>query len=213
MTETGAQTLVKDFLKVLEKIRIKHYKSLPLSVQDSLKSTKDRLKSAKSIREKTEISQEFRYLQNVATLKVIGFNSGMYDLPCLMNQILGLVDLKKVHVIKRGETIFSLSFDGLSFRDCMNYSGPMSLSKFAAIFELPISKGIFPYEKFRSISEMEKTKTWPSYRDFWSSLPNFETNFVSEINEILSLPILYSIENFGEFLDFFQIDVEFTPQA
>ena len=71
MAETGAQTHVKDFLKILEKIRIKYYKSLPLSVQNSLKSTKDRLKSAKSIREKTEISHEFRYLQNVTTLKVI----------------------------------------------------------------------------------------------------------------------------------------------
>lgn len=208
MTEKGAEDLVKKFLNVLESIRIKHYNSLPVNVKNYFKTIKDRMKAAKSVKEKTELAQNFRFLQNMSTLKILGFNSGKYDLPCLLNRILALIDLKDVHVIKRGETIFSLSFNGLSFRDCMNYSGPMSLEKFASIFKLPISKGIFPYEKFQSPAEMKNFKKWPSYKDFWSSLPYYQKDHFREINDILQLPIIYKMNTFGDFLDEFEIDFE-----
>ena len=208
MTEQGAEELIQKFLTVLENLRVKHYQSLPEAVKEYFKTIKCRMKAAASVKEKTELATNFRYLQNISTLKVLGFNSGKYDLPCLLNRILALIDLKDVHVIKRGETIFSLSFNGLSFRDCMNYSGPMSLDKFASIFKLPISKGIFPYEKFQSAAEMENFKHWPSYKDFWSSLPCFHKDHFREINEILQLPIIYKINSFGEFLDTFGIDFE-----
>ena len=208
MTEKGAEELIQNFLTVLETLRVKHYQSLPEAVKEYFKTIKCRMKAATSVKEKAELATNFRYLQNMSTLKVLGFNSGKYDLPCLLNRILALIDLKDVHVIKRGETIFSLSFNGLSFRDCMNYSGPMSLEKFASIFKLPISKGIFPYEKFQSATEMENFKHWPSYKDFWSSLPCFHKDHFREINEILQLPIIYKINSFGEFLDTFGIDFE-----
>ena len=166
------------------------------------------MKHAKSVKMKAELAREFKYIQNIATLKILGFNSSSYDLPCLLNSILELVDVSKVHIIKRGESIFALNFDGFSFRDAMNYCGPMSLEKFASIFKLPISKGVFPYEAFSDINQLRQTITWPSYKDFSSSLPSKAQDFTTEIKHILYLPLIYGLENFGQFLDFFSIEID-----
>ena len=173
----------------------------------------ERIKNAKSVQKKTEIAQEFRFIQNIATLKVLGFNSSKYDLPCLLNSILELIDISKIHIIKRGESIFALTFNGFSFRDAMHYCGPMSLKKFASIFKLPISKGIFPYEAFSDIQQLRDSNQWPSYKDFSSSLPTTQKDFTPEINQILNLPLIYGLNNFGEFIDFFALDIVCRPES
>ena len=208
MSEESGRELIQIFLDKMEELKIKHYKMLPESVQQAFKNYKHELKFEKDVEKKAKLGTEFNYLRNLGRLKILGFNSSSYDLPCIMNHILELKNPEDVHVIKRGESLFALDVNGLSFRDAMNYCGPMSLKKFAAIFQLPISKGIFPYEKFHSVAEIYETTTWPSYKDFVSSLPSRKENFLPEINNILNLPMVYGIENFGAVLEFFQIDLE-----
>ena len=208
MTKESGNDLIKSFLEKMEELKIKHYKSLSPKIQHSLKEYKALLKSEKNVEKKARLAQEFLYLKKLANLKIIGFNSGSYDLPCIVNYILEIVDPKDVSVIKRGETLFALDFRGFSFRDAMNYCGPISLAKFAEIFQLPISKEIFPYEKFESIEEISRTKSWPSYTDFKSSLPCQKSDYLDEINIILNLPFVFGIENFGHFLDFIGVKIE-----
>ena len=88
----------------------------------------------------------------------------------------------------------------------------MNLAKFADIFKLKLSKGTFPYELFRDVKEMETTVTWPSYADFSSSLPSKTKNFLSEIEEILKLPIIYGFGCFGELLRFLEISLNLTEK-
>ena len=79
--------------------------------------------------------------------------------------IVELVGPKQVRVIKKGNSIFDLSFRMLSFRDALNYTGPTSLrkkvakisliyfknkffryfvkSRFGKIFNLDVGKGLF----------------------------------------------------------------------
>ena len=88
----------------------------------------------------------------------------------------------------------------------------MSLKKFANIFNLEIGKGLFPYELFRSIDELEERTIWPNYSDFRSSLPSKKLNFLNEIDEILNLSVIYGFESFGSLLDFLQISLNLTSQ-
>ena len=86
----------------------------------------------------------------------------------------------------------------------------MSLARFAKIFDLEMTKGIFPYELFSDISQLKAQKTWPKYKDFQSSLPSKPVNFTDEIDDILSLPIIFSFDSFGELLRFLEIDINLT---
>ena len=88
----------------------------------------------------------------------------------------------------------------------------MSLAKFAKIFDLEMTKGLFPYELFTDISQLKEQKTWPKYKDFQSSLPSKPADFINEIDDILSLPIIFSFENFGELLRFFEIDIDLSEE-
>lgn len=91
----------------------------------------------------------------------------------------------------------------------------MSLQKFANIFKLDVSKAIFPYEFFHDIEDIRKTKIWPAYVNFRSSLPSEQQDFLHELDEILNLPMIYGFSSFGELisdldLDFPLSNVEFN---
>ena len=201
----------------MESLRVKHFNLLPASVKDALKDLKAQMadeeaKKSRSVKDQYTIVRKFRYLKRLASLVILGFNSASYDIPVLLNNILELVGPEKIHVIKRGESVFALSFDDLSFRDAMNYCGPMSLEKFADIFKLDVKKNIFPYEMYESIEDMRSAKQWPEYKNFRSSLPGGGKDFISEINEILNLPIIYGLDNFGDFLKFIDIDLNLSDE-
>ena len=80
-----------------------------------------------------------------------------------------------------------ISYDGLIFRDFMNFSSPMSLQKFAQSCGITeISKDIFPYERFRSVRELLDTTIFPKYGEFRSSLQkSFDNNYLTELNQIV----------------------------
>ena len=113
------------------------------------------------------------YIKNhVFHLKIIGHNSSRFDLPCLQNELFKICDLSKVKVIRKGCALFSLIVDKLVFYDSMNFVPSMSLQKFASTFDVRVPKGLWPYEMFSSLNEIEKCIEYPPISAFRSSLRN-----------------------------------------
>ena len=186
MTRESGLNLVRLFLKEMSDLQLRHYELIPSSLKDIMADYKIILKNpALSVVERATISRRLYYLRSLCKLKIIGFNSASYDLPCLIQMIIECAGPQNVKVIKKGNSIFDMNVNMLSFRDAMNYSGPISLSRFAAIFKLNISKKIFPYEKFEDIQSIKNQLQWPSYGSFQSSLPHKPANYVNELNTIL----------------------------
>ena len=82
----------------------------------------------------------------------------------------------------------------------------MTLKKFAGMFKLPITKGIYPYELFNSIEEVRNQKEFPAYTGFRSSLPSStkEPAHLVELDNLLSENVF---DNLGKMLDWFDFPV------
>ena len=202
------KTLVKEFFEKLFQLQELYYSEIPETLKIYYSNLKLKIKGNVTVKEKRDLSSKIHFLKEFFKLKVIGFNSGSYDLPCILNLLFEVLDSEKLRVIKRGATLFSLDYENLSFRDALNYSGPNSLSSFAKMFKLPVEKGIFPYEFFRSIKEIECQFEWPSYGSFKSHLPAKKSNHIEEISEILNLPVIFGFDSFGELLSALEIDLK-----
>ena len=77
-------------------------------------------------------------------------------------EITSFSELYLIKVIKKGSGFFDLCFEMIAFRDAMNYTGPMSLAKFAKVFKLEMEKSIMAYEAFESIEEVRNQIDWPT---------------------------------------------------
>lgn len=209
MTRENGLNLIREFLKKMNELQLRHYERIPDAIKEALFEYKELIKQGNlSVLEKTAVVQRLYYLKSLCDLKVIGFNSSGYDLPCLFNLIVEVVGPSKVKVIKKGNSIFDMRIDQLCFRDCMNYCGPISLAKFAKIFNLPIAKSIFPYEYFGSIQEIRDQKTWPNYSAFASSLPKKCQNYLTEVGSILQQKEKYNIATLEELFNEFEFPCE-----
>ena len=212
MTKASGLKLVKTFLAKMQELQLRHYERIPSAIKEAMYNYKELLKNKNlAVAEQTTLGRRLCYLRSLCCLKVIGFNSSGYDLPCLLSMMVEVMGPSKVKVIKKGNSVFDLNIDKLSFRDCMNYCGPMSLAKFAKIFKLPISKGIFPYEYFRSIGEMREQISWPEYTAFRSSLPTKTINFTSEIGNILQEKSKYNMKTLKDVFHVFKFDCSTFP--
>ena len=111
------------------------------------------------------------YIKNhVYSLKLIAHNGSRFDLPALQKILFKIVDPAKISAIRKGCSFISLTIENLCFLDSMHYVPSMSLAKFAKTFEVEESKGIFPYEFFRSVKDIENCKEFPSIQAFFTSL-------------------------------------------
>ena len=123
MKREDGLALVECFVKRMENLQRKHYRSLPKKVHRALELYRIKIQDKNlSVKEKSELSAKLNYLENMTKLKVLGFNSNSYDLPCLISYLLEVMGTDNVMVIKRGSSLFSLNYNRLSFRDAMNYS-------------------------------------------------------------------------------------------
>lgn len=86
----------------------------------------------------------------------------------------------------------------------------MNLEKFAKIFDLSLTKGLFPYELFEDIKQLEETRVWPSYKEFYSSLPSKNNDFSSELDDILKVPMIFGFEKLGSLLEFLEIPISLS---
>ena len=115
--------LVRTFIERMECLQQKYFETLPHSIRDHLLVLKLRMTDKSlSVEAKSLLVQKFRYLENLTKLKIIGYNSNRYDLPCLMSYFLEVMGPENINVIKKGSSVFSLNYKYLTFRDALNYS-------------------------------------------------------------------------------------------
>lgn len=123
MERKDGVALVQLFIKKMESLQRKHFYGLPQSIRRALKLFRIKITDKNlSVKEKSNIGAKLNYLEQLSNLKVLGFNSDSYDLPCLISYFLEVMGPENVHVIKRGSSLFALNYNRLSFRDAMNYS-------------------------------------------------------------------------------------------
>ena len=123
MLEKDGLELVNKFIEKMEDLQQHHFSLLPKTIHEKLKSLKFQMQlKTLPVKVKAEIVAKFRYLQNMTKLKIIGFNSNSYDLPCLFSYLLESMGPENVEVIKKGASFIFFNYNLLSFRDAMNYS-------------------------------------------------------------------------------------------
>ena len=134
------------------------------------------IESRLNVYNRAMLTRGLYYLKKITTLKIYGYNSENYDMPLLLPGLLSALDLesKGIQVVKRGTGLMKAAFDIdcklICFLDGMNYFAGGSLDQVAKKFGATVSKGIFPYEHFETISAARLTTQWPKYEFFRSSL-------------------------------------------
>ena len=123
-----------------------------------------------SIREKFET-----YLQEI---RVLGFNSGKYDMNLMKTEIVQLLELEQENnyfVIKKNKNYMCLSDKKFRFLDISNFLAPgCSYSKFLKAFQIPESKFYFLYEWFGDKAKLDWIDL-PPPTAFYSSLKDQNT--------------------------------------
>ena len=123
MSVADGLILIRTFIERMECLQQKHFETLPPSIRDHLLVLKLKMTDKSlSVEAKSLLVQKFRYLENLTKLKIIGFNSNRYDLPCLIAYFLEMMGPENINVIKKGSSVFLLNYKYLSFRDALNYS-------------------------------------------------------------------------------------------
>ena len=113
-----------------------------------------------------------RFDSYLATIPVIGFNSGSYDLNVMKGPLLKhLHDTDKIQfTIKRDSRLQCIQTDKFKFLDMINYLAPgTSYDKYLKTFNVSAQKGFFPYEYITDLSILEETSL-PPHEAFYSSL-------------------------------------------
>lgn len=191
---------VEKFLEYVEDIQDKFFQETPDNVKSYIENLQIKLQIKNLLPSlKTRYQRHLKYLKNMSNLFLVGYNSGGYDLPAIITEILEVVDPSDISVIKQGSCIFSMTYNNIKFVDAMKFTSGGSLAKFCATFGSPTSKGLFPYEYFEDISELKNCREWPPMKAFKSSLGNdkFEKSEISEVRAYFSSD--------QEFNDFFGI--------
>ena len=194
-------TCLEEFLGYLEEIQSTHFSQRPEKVKKYMKDLHVKLQIKNLLPSlKTKYHRHLNYLRNMTNLFVIGYNSGKYDLPAIIGQMLDIVDPKDVKVIKQGSSLYSLTYNNCTFIDAMKFNSGGSLDKFAATFGATVQKTIFPYEFFSKFSDISSCTAWPPMKAFKSSLSKPKI-CEAEIDEVKAL---FNSEK--EFLDFFGVE-------
>ena len=178
MSENDYHEFIRLFMTHLLELSLELYNEIPQFIRQKIDSLKQALQEFKnkernySNKQIKEMKKALNYLNNMTRLKCFGYNSGKYDLPCLFPGLLAYSDKHNVKfsIIKRGNSILSLTMQDIIFVDVCNFTSGCSLDAFNRMWGAETTKAIFPYEKFDSIKSLECCKIWPPMRDFKSSL-------------------------------------------
>ena len=215
--------LASDFLAFLIKSRDEYRALLPKRHNDAFFGIKDILSQKKELRlsvnKQNNLQKAFEWLNKLRELKCWGFNSERFDNPCLVPAILKALFsryfksispnekplLLYFKPVKRANGYMSLNFLGLGFGDIANHYTGATLDRMGQSFKTPAQKGIFPYELYNDLKELE-TSDWPSYSCFKSSLKVGNPKFNVEVQltksfDILSEQMDFTVEAFLEKFD------------
>ena len=134
--------------------------------------------------EQSRLSGLLRKLKQYLKTDVYGFNSSKFDLPVLMPYLFPLLKDEfggKLNVIKKGVKYFLIETDLCAFKDVLNYTPPIKLSKYLKQNGVKEEKGIWPYSLYNSVAELKSAKEFPPYEKFYSEL--HQTNIPIELYE------------------------------
>ena len=197
MNEADYNDFIKLFINHLIDISEDFRQTIPSEILNSIKYIENEILCFKqkernySFHQIKQLSSAKHYLNNLCRLRCYGYNSGRYDLPCLFPGLLTFADnnKNKFSVLKRGNSILSLTLDNIVFVDSCNFTSGCSLDAFTRMWGASVTKAIFPYEKFTSIESLENTKEWPKMQDFHSKLHPHKHKYTAnqlelEINKI-----------------------------
>lgn len=119
------------------------------------------------------ISKQFdRWLRQ---LPVLGFNSGKFDLNLIRQYFIPTVfetdeELPDIKVTKRGNNYMCINMENLLFLDISNYlAAGTSYDKWIKAFQISQTKGMWPYEWFTNIDQLEQTFL-PDKASFFSTM-------------------------------------------
>ena len=73
-------------------------------------------------------------------------------------------------ILKKTTKYFSIRFEGLHFKDLLNFTCPMSLDKYLKTWTTNFSKLTYPYEFFESVEQIRAQKTFPLVDEFRTTL-------------------------------------------
>ena len=191
MDEESLVKMVDDFWKTLLSLRELHRKNLDpeinkcfFKIQNLLYPTEEDVFDEK-IREtlsdplKCKLHKAHRYLDQLRSLKCLGFNSEHFDMKLLFPELLKIFDNDPskesiiLNIIKRGTSIMYLKFDGIEMKDCKSFYPNGSLDSFGKQFGVDVHKECFPYELWTDLDAMKTAEEWPIYPDFKSTLRPF----------------------------------------
>ena len=177
---TGQQ-LVNEFMQYLFQLKKRHDLLLPEKLISDYRLILKRIELCDSWLDKKKLYGEKAKLQSLISMPVFGFNSAKFDLKCLVPFMVKYANEnnlgKKVKVLKKGGKYFSFSVDSLDFKDVLSFSAPCSLETyFDQWYKGALAKGIFPYQKFSSVEEINQQVNFPSYESFYSDLKASNVN-------------------------------------
>ena len=186
--ESDYREFIEDFVNHLMSLHTEFQNIIPSSIASTIGYLKTEIEAFKmkernySFKQVKEFRDGVNFLEGLRKLNVFGFNSQSYDLAVLFSGLLYLAKNKNYpfKVLKRGNQIMCLRFAGLVFVDCLNFTSGCSLDSFATMWGAEISKAVFPYEKYKNISEMSDDKHWPSMIEFKSSLRGCKFQYKSD---------------------------------
>ena len=195
MQENDYHEFIRKFMTYLLEIAEEFFESIPSSIRRNLNILRENLLAFKnkernySFSQIKDMTRAKNYLENLCRLRCYGYNSSKYDLPCLFPGLLNYSDKyrKKISVLKRGNSILSLTIQGIIFADVCNFTSGCSLDAFTRMWGADTNKAIFPYDKFKSIESLKSTKSWPDMLDFKSLLNRQSYSYnISEIQRQLN---------------------------
>ena len=193
MSEQDYSLFIAEFISYVRSLRDEFQNILPTSIASTITRLKEEIAAYKnkernySFQQITRFRNAINFLENLRKLRVFGFNSQSYDIPVLFSGLLVHANKfqHKLTVLKRGNQIMCLRFDGIMFVDCLNFTSGCNLDTFATMWGATISKSVFPYEKYDDIEKLANDKYWPRLLDFTSSLRPSQLMFTpNEIKEI-----------------------------
>ena len=126
-----------------------------------------------------QLKKMWKKLSTYDILNCYGYNSSAYDMKILFKLMLQSLERKKVikptydgglKLMKKGSKYFSVKFGNIHMKDLMNFSTPMSLSKYLTTWTDTETKLLYPYEHFKTVAEIRACTVFPKYEDFNSTL-------------------------------------------
>ena len=110
--------------------------------------------------------------------------SAKYDLPVIIGQLYGYVDLKnkelkaqagkqkpfEIRALKRGSRYMSVAIGKICFKDALGFSAPCSLDKYMKQWGAKLTKSIFPHGFFNDIAQLEQTTEFPPKSAFYNTM-------------------------------------------